>query len=244
VRAYSNEIHPRRISVVNDPVLGALRRVLKFTVYQSDTGPTENPRAQLETAYNFNAGQDRYFGTSYYFPAGFPTSLPNGGWITVGSQAYGPPYNGAEPVSLRVQNAVDGSGAELRWQRNATYNWDIPWRGPKIADIRGRWIDVVQRIKLSQDPSVGFVELWMNTGAGWVRQKLNGQDRLYMKTMDASNNGGANNSRLALYYRNDIPGPLTMYHGAQTIADATASGVTWQTVAPHSYGMEVRNPSR
>ena len=231
---YRHQINPERIDVVDDPVLGRARKVLKFEVHQSDTGPTENPRAQIETPYDFTEGADRYFGFSLYFPASFPSQLPPQGWVTVGAQAYGPPYDGAAGTSLRVQNAPGGGGAEIRWQRNDSYAWDIPWRGPRIDQVRGRWVDLVQRIKLHRDPRVGFVEMWMNTGDGWRQQKLSGQDRLYMSTYDSANGGGANNSRLALYYRKDIPGPLTLFHGPHRIA-AAAEGA-FAAVAPTSYG--------
>ena len=80
---------------------------------------------------------------------------------------------------------------------------------------------------------MGFVELWMNTGSGWHQQKLFGHDRLYMITYDDANDGGPNNSRLSLYYRADIPGPLTLYHGPHRIAAAGAGA--FDLVAPRSY---------
>lgn len=230
---FPDKIHPERISVVNDPALGPDRKVLRFEVYNSDTGPTENPRAQIETAYDFEEGDDRFAGFSYYFPDEFPTQLPSQAWISLGSIAYGPPYDGAGPLSIRVQNDGDGDGAELRWQRNDTYDNDIPWTGPKIADIKGRWVDFVFRTKLHRDPDVGFVELWMNTGTGWERQELNGEEHLGMNTYDDSNDGGPNNSRLGLYFRKDISGPLTMYHGPLKIASAGAGA--FDMVAPRSY---------
>lgn len=73
----------------------------------------------------------------------------------------------------------------------------------------------------------------MTTGGGWGRQKLAGQDRLYMSTFDAANHGGPNNSRLSLYYREDIPGPITLYHGPHTIAAAGPGA--FDAVAPTSY---------
>lgn len=230
---FPEQIHPERVSVVDDPVLGDDRKVLKFEVYNEDTEPTENPRAQLETPYDFEEGDDRYFGFSYLFPSSFPTELPSEGWVALGSIAYGPPYDGAGPLSIRVQNSADGDGAELRWQRNDTYGNDIAWTGPKIADIQGRWVDFVFRAKLHRDPDLGFVELWMNTGSGWERQQLNGNDHLHMNTYDDSNDEGANNSRIGLYYRKDIDGPLTMYQGPIRIA--TAGDGAFAMVAPDSY---------
>jgi hypothetical protein len=233
LREYPHRIHRERIRVVDDPVLGSARKVLRFQVRQTDTGPTEDPRAQLETPFDFREGQDRFFGFSLLFPDDFPSELPERAWVTLGEQAYGPNYRGAGGTSIRVHNGVDGGEAELRWQRNGSYGWDIPWRGPKISEITGRWVDLVQRIKLHRDPTMGFVELWMNTGSGWRRQTLGGRNRLYMSTYDAANGGGPNNSRLSLYYRSDIPGPLTLFHGHHRIA--TAGEGAFKAVAPRSY---------
>ncbi len=73
----------------------------------------------------------------------------------------------------------------------------------------------------------------MNTGSGWEKQELNGDDHLHMNTYDDSNDGGANNSRIGLYYRKDIDGPLTMFHGPMRIA--TAGEGAFNLVAPRSY---------
>ena len=86
--------------------------------------------------------------------------------------------------------------ADLQFQRNATYGYDFAWRSPIQ---RGRWTDFVCHVKMSSNASVGFVELYVNTGSGFQQQLLKGQKRLYMKTMDASNGGGANNFRLNSY---------------------------------------------
>jgi hypothetical protein len=230
---FPEQIHRERITVVDDPSLGTSRKVLRFEVHNSDTGPTENPRAQIETPYDFEEGDDRYAGFSYYFPEEFPTELPPRAWVSLGSIAYGPPYDGAGPLSIRVQNSIYGGGAEIRWQRNDTYDNDIPWFGPRLDDIRGRWVDFVIRTRLDSDPDEGFVELWMNTGSGWQKQDLDDQYRLHMKTYDDSNDGGPNSSRLGLYYRKDIPGPLVMYHGPMRIA--TAGEGAFNLVAPRSY---------
>lgn len=244
---FRHQNNPNRIDVVDDPVLGPARKVLRFRVGQGDAGLTENPRAQLETPYDFEHGDDRYIGFSVNLAHDFPTDLPRGGWVTLGSMAYGPPYAGAGPIGLRVQNGAGGRGAELRWQRNDTYDFDIPWTGPRVADVRGRWVDFVVRTRLHDDPDVGFVQLWMNTGSGWEAQKLAGRRRLRMRTYDDSNGRGRNNTRLALYYRRDIPGPLTVFHGPARVASAGAGA--FAAVAPSSYrrgdgGIRPVRPSR
>ena len=223
--AYAAVIHPERISVVDDPVLGASRKVMKFTVYDSDTGPTDNPRAQVETAKSWGEGADIYVGWSTLFPTGWPAQLAPGGatWITL-EEVYGEPYAGASPVKLGMRSGTPA----LTIQRNTSYNWDIPWEKGPIQD--NRWYDFVLHEKLSQDPSVGFVEMWMNTGAGYQRQSLLGQDTLHMKTLDGANNGGLNYSALKLYRQKGMFDVLTVYQAEHKV------GTTFDVVAPHSYG--------
>ncbi len=53
---FPDRIHAERITRVDDPngvidpATGAVRKVLRFKVHEGDIGPTENPRAQLQTS--------------------------------------------------------------------------------------------------------------------------------------------------------------------------------------------------
>jgi hypothetical protein len=221
---WPGRIHPERISIVDDPVLGSARKVAKFTVYDADVGPTSNPRAQLEAPANMSEGNEYWVGWSSLLPSDFPAVLAPFGWVTLES-VYGPPFDGAGPISTRIQNG--SAGAEVRWQRNRTYDWDMPFR---IALPRGRWVDYVWHVKMSSDPSVGFAEVYVNSGDGYEQQLLNGQSRLYMKTFDSSNGAGANNFRLANYRMEGMLDVLTVYHASPKV------GTSFDAVAPHSYG--------
>jgi hypothetical protein len=215
--AYTEVIHPERISIVADP-LGIPRQVARFRVYDGDTGPTDNPRAQIGSSAQIRAGQEVWIGWSTLFPTSFPRYVP--GWLTFAS-TYGPPSDGTGPLTLQVQ------GGDIRWQRNKTYGWDIPWRMPLI---RGRWIDFVVHERLSHSARRGFFELWVNTGGGWRRQRLAGQLRLRMQTMDASNGAGPNQHRLSLYRKRGMFRVVTLYHASHRV------GTSFGAVAPHSYG--------
>jgi hypothetical protein len=221
--AYPTVIHPERISIEDDPILGSARKAMKFTVYDSDTGPTEDPRAQVETPASLTSGQEFWAGWSTLFPSDWP-SLPCGvgAWLTVES-VYGKPYSDASPVHLGMR----GCSGALTWQRNSTYGWDIPW---EVPITRGKWMDFTIHERLSQDASVGFVEIYLNTGSGWQQQKLNGQPRLYMKTLDSSNYIGPNDMHLELYRMKGMFDKLSVYHAAHKI------GTSFSAVAPHSYG--------
>ena len=223
--AYAQVIHGERISVVDDPVLGDRRQVLRFTVQDGDTGPTADPRAQVQTPEVFEEGDELWIGWSTLFPSGWPTRLPAGGasWLTL-SELYGPPYAGAAPVKLGMRSGVDA----LTWQRNGTHGWDIPWESGPL--VENRWYDLVLHVRLSRDPGSGFVELYLNTGDGWEQQPLAGRSRLPTATLDGSNDGGPGHHKLALYRQRGMFPVLTVYHAEHRV------GRTFDAVAPQSHG--------
>jgi hypothetical protein len=224
--AYATVIHPERVSIVDDPVLGSARKVAKLTVYDTDTGPTSNPRAQMETSRFWDEGEEFYVGVAYYFPRDFPTINGTGAahWVNIG-EVYGPPYAGGGPNKILLKRLADGREV-ICLERNQNYNYDRPFTLPLA---RGRWTDLVMRIKLSQDPTVGFWEVWANQGAGYERLLLNGRERLYYRTMDSSNNGGANYHKVSQYRAAGMWPVATSY-----IADHRI-GASFEVVAPRSY---------
>lgn len=217
--AWPSRINAERISIVDDPVLGSARKVAKFRVFDGDTGPTPNPRAQLEGPANLVRGGEYWMGWSTYFPRNFP-ALPRGGWLAFES-IYGAPARDSGPMTATV------SGSEIRYQRNASYRYDLPWRMPVL---RGRWVDFAWRVKLSSSARVGFVEIHVNSGGGWRQQVLAGRSRLYMRTLDSSNGARPNSFRLNNYRRRGMFRALSIYHASPKI------GTTFRAVAPSSYG--------
>jgi len=222
--AYASTHNANRINVVNDPVLGDTRKVLRFTVYDADDQLTGNPRAQLETSKFWGKGDDYYVGASYYFPQDFPMQQDTKQWVNLG-EVYGAPYAGASPNSLFVKRVSNGTQV-VAWQRNGNYGWDRPFEVPLV---KGRWHDFVFHIKLSDDPTVGYWEAWSNTGSGWQQLKLNGQNRLYSKTIDASNSGGLNYHKIA-HYRSKGMWPVATHYTADH-----KIGTSFDAVAPRSY---------
>ncbi|MBA3817252.1 MAG: heparin lyase I family protein [Deltaproteobacteria bacterium] len=224
--AYAAVVSPQAISIIDDPLLGSARKAMRFTVNDGDTGGlTSNPRAQVETPRQFTEGQEVWVGWSMMFPTGWPQMLPDSSaWLTL-AEFYGPPYAGAAPVSFGMVGSPK-SGLTYMSHENGT-NWRYAWNQPVIQTQR--WYDMVVHEKFSTDMTVGFVEIFVNTGSGWVQQMIHGQLRYYTKTLDTSNGGGANYHKLALYRRVGMYPQLTVYFAAHKIA------TTFAAAAPHTY---------
>ena len=226
--AYSAVIHRERITVVDDPVLGRTRKVAKMTVLDSDTGPTENPRAQLETSRFWDEGEEYYVGFSAMFGTDWSWRACRTCWVTF-HQVYGPPYAGQGPTNLNVKSNNPAGEPRVAWERTASFGYDHPF---EAAITPMKWYDFVWHEKLSSNPSQGFVELWMNRGHGWERVLLHGRERLYMATKIASNGSRSdgNSSNLQLYRQRGIAPVATMYFADHSV------GTSFGSVAPRSYG--------
>ena len=101
-------------------------------------------------------------------------------------------------------------------------NYDL---GDKRHDVwsspisRTEWVSIVMHMKMSDDPAVGFIELWWN-GA---RQKLaSGSERYPANTFDA----GITRVKWGVYRGGQGPGDCTQYLATPRI------GTTYEEVAP------------
>lgn len=205
---FLNQSAPGAVTEVPDPA-GSGETVLQMTVRDTDVypiTPTENPRAQLVSPSIIDPGEEFWWHSKFFLPADFPSSVP--GWLTVLEGPYGPPFGGAPPWHIEV------SGSELHWQRNGTYNWDIPWQMPLV---RNQWVDVLLHERFGTD---GWVEMWINgqpvtffQSGNYNPNHLAATQRLEMKTMDASNNGGPNSAYITNYRKAGMFETVTLFHG-------------------------------
>jgi hypothetical protein len=203
-----NQSAPGAVTEVPDPA-GSGETVLQMTVKDTDVypiTPTENPRAQLVSPSIIEPGREFWWHSRFFLPANFPSSVP--GWLTVLEGPYGPPFNGPPPWH------IEASGSELHWQRNGTYNWDVPWRMPLV---RNQWVDVLLHERFGTD---GWVEMWINgqqvtffESGNYNPNHIASTQRLEMKTMDASNNGGANSTYITNYRKAGMFETMTLFQG-------------------------------
>ena len=207
-----NQSAPGAVAEVPDPT-GGESPALRMKVADTDVHPvtpSDDPRAQLLSPAIIDPGEEIWWSARFYLPPDFPNRVP--GWLTVMEGPYGPPFDGTPPFHLEINEN------ELRWQRNSTYDWDIPWRTPVV---RGEWVEIVLHQRFASD---GFVEMWVNGeratffGAGAHNPAgIAPSQRLNMKTRDASNNGGANFNVIQNYREVGMFGSVTLLHGPMLI---------------------------
>jgi hypothetical protein len=231
--AYPTSVHPNRATIVNDPagveVGGVTRKVVKFDVFNTDTGPTNNPRSQLESPRFWDQGETYYLGRSDYFPSpGFPTMTQSSHWLNVGD-IYGPPFTDTAPFTLMVEHETGTT--EFAQIIQGSYNTRFfPWR---ISPIQSNhWYDTVCRVKLDTVANGGGSECWGNSGTGWVRRSA----WRNFATWTPANNQGANYTKISHYRVLGMASEGVSYVGWHRVA------TDFQTSAPTSYGPAPATP--
>ena len=219
IRDYAqNQSAPGAVTEVSDPA-GSGETVFKMSVKNSDVypiTPTADPRAQLLSPSIFFQGTEYWWNAKFYLPTDFPASVP--GWLTVMEGPYGRPFDGTPPWHLEI------NGTSLRWQRNNTYGWDIPWQVPMV---RGSWVHVLMHGKLETN---GFVEMWINgekvTFFGSGSYNPNHEpttQRLGMKTWDHSNDESSNFAVIQSYRKLGMFENVNVFQGPLLLGKTRAS---------------------
>ena len=139
----------------------------RFEVRPGDVEPDTGSNRSEVSGPTYDAGDDIYVRDEIRVPAGYSYQGP---WQLI--QQLHETNWGRSPGTATFLDA----SRRLSFRRgdsNAVY-----WNGPQLAT--GRWYDLVYRVKLSKDPSVGFVEVWLDG----VQQILtNGSARMYGETI-------------------------------------------------------------
>jgi len=213
-----NQSAPGAVTEVADPA-GSGESVFKMTVNNKDVAPvtpTGDPRAQLLSPSIIKPGDEFWWSSKFFLPADFPSSVP--GWLTVMEGPYGPPFEGTPPWHLEV------NGSHIQWSRNGTYGWDVPWQMPLV---RGSWVNVLLHDRFGTE---GFVEMWINgqqvsffEPGSYNPNHESETQRLAMKTMDSSNNGGANFAVIQSYRKLGMFESVSLFQGPMEIGKTRAS---------------------
>jgi hypothetical protein len=215
---HENQSAPGAVTEVPDPA-GSGAQVLQMTVKNSDVypiTPTADPRAQLTSPAIIEPGEEFWWSGSFFLPSDFPSSVP--GWLTVMEGPYGRPFDGTPPWHIEI------NGSTLRWQRNDTYDWDVPWQVPLI---KNSWVNVMVHEQFGDS---GFVEMWVDGqqttffGAGSINPNHEATTtRLAMATRDHSNDEGGNFTVIQSYREAGMFNSVSLFQGPMTIGTTRAS---------------------
>ncbi len=218
-----SSIAPRGVSLVDSPVHPGWQHSMQFTVSDQSVnancplvGSPGRPNAEAMTPKLFNPGDDDYIGFSTLFPAGFPqicTPWVNGCFMQV-AEIYGQPFGGASPVnimSIQGKLVLGTSTGGIVWHALAPYQSDT-------------WQDLVLHVKFSTDPTVGYVEIYLN---GQLQTFDNGSTRYYEATLQPGVNwDGVHANYMDLdQYRAAGPalGTITLFHTGVKIGSSYAA---------------------
>ena len=207
---------PGAITEVPDP-LGSGETVFKMTVNNKDVAPitpTDNPRAQALSPNMIKPGEEFWLQTKFMLPTDLP-SIP--GWMSL-IAIYGAPFNGSGPWGVAITEN------EFRFQRNGTYDWDIPWRAPLI---KGAWVSVLLHERFGSN---GFVEMWIDGQQIKFFPKGNYNplheaetEHLSMQTMDSSNDEAPNAAKIMQYREAGMFETGSVYFGALKLGTSRGS---------------------
>jgi hypothetical protein len=213
-----NQSAPGAVSEVPDPA-GSPRTVFRLAVDDGDVypiTPTENPRAQLVSPAILEPSEEIWWSADFFLPPDFPDSVP--GWLNVLQGPFGPPFAGSPPWQIQVV------GQQLRWTRNSTYGFDVPWQMPLVEN---QWVKVLVHERFATD---GYVEMWVNgrrvtffSGGTYNPHQTGATTHLTMQTLDGSNDEGPNSLFLQSYREAGMFPSVTIYEGPLRIGTARAS---------------------
>ena len=139
-----------RIQVVTPPIAhDGYRNAVKVTVKKGDDpiNASGNRNELVNSAVKLPEGTETWYRWSTMFAPNYPSETK---WQLF-TQWHHPSNDGSPPLEFTVY------GEEIRLSLNQAT--EIKWRTPLV---RGVWHDFMFHVKFSDDPKVGFVELWYN----------------------------------------------------------------------------------
>jgi Polysaccharide lyase len=162
---YVQSIPGRVVTTSADPFEGS--RAVRFEVRDGDVEPdTGSERSEL-SGPTFNEGEDLFIRDAIRVPSTNTYSAP---WQIV-QQLHD--IDGSPGIAVFLDN-------QPSLKVGAGDSSPIYWQGPALEP--DRWYDLVYRVYLSQDPSKGFVEVWLDGAQQTLR---NDQTRMYGQTIQA-----------------------------------------------------------
>ncbi len=176
---HSAVVGARAATVVDDPVLGPSRRVLRVVVPDSMGDDADQPtpttvRFQASSPQVIREGDELCVGFAVLLPRSFPTVYPTGdpanprgpegtGYVAL-FQVYGPPYRTGASLVLHADRRTAADPLDELTVRGNELNPGDPEALLAMPYRRGTWTDVVLRLRVSSSIADGWVETYVNQG--------------------------------------------------------------------------------
>jgi Polysaccharide lyase len=164
----------------------------RFEVREGDVEPETGSNRSEVSGPDFSEGDDLYVRDAIRVP---PEDTFRGPWQII-QQLHENDWGGSPGIAVfltssRRLNLGAGDG-------NPTF-----WEGPRLR--KDRWYDLVYRVKLSQDPQVGSVEVWLN---GRRQRLTNGHHLAHGQTIQTD----STYLKLGIYRSEDSHGTSVVEH--------------------------------
>ena len=162
---YVQSLPGRASTVASDPFEG--KKAAHFEVRPGDVEPDTGSQRSEVSGPTFKEGEDLFFRDAIRVPSG---NTFEGPWQIV-QQLHEEDWNGSPGMAVFLNSAPAlriGAG-----DGSPTY-----WNSTQLET--DRWYELIYRVNLSQDASVGFVEVWLD---GTQQSLVNGQTRMYGQTI-------------------------------------------------------------
>jgi Polysaccharide lyase len=195
---------PARISTVSAPAFHGTRAA-RFEVRAGDVEPDTGHQRSEIGGPEFRQGKDLYIRDAIRVASGETFSGP---WQIVQQLHEEAGWHGSPGVAVFL--TASPSLRIGRGDGDRTY-----WRSGELRN--NRWYDLVYRVRLSQNPRVGFIQVWLNG----VRQTLeNGKARMSGQTIQTR----VTELRVGIYRSRYSSGTSIVHH------DDIVVGTSWAAV--------------
>lgn len=230
-------------SLQDDPVLGPARRAVHVSVPNSAKDDADQPtdttvRFQSSSVQNIGEGDEFCVGFAFLPPPDFPSVFPDGdvtnpatrptSYIAI-FQFYGPPYEHGAPLVLHTSRRTpDDPLDEFTVKGNSLNPGDaVPLLS--LPYNRGRWTDVVFRIRASASIERGWVEMYVNQGESAAVRPLPVFGRLRIPRVLLRGNSEPFRTDMQIYRVKNRFEQVSMWHTGHKIA------ATVEEADPRSY---------
>jgi hypothetical protein len=158
----------RATVLASDPFEGS--RAARFEVRDGDVEPDTGSERSEVSGPTFNEGEDLFIRDAIRVPA---NATFEGPWQII-QQLHEEDWSGSPGMAVFLNS-------EPALRLGAGDGSPTFWTSPKLEN--DRWYELIYRVNLSQDPSTGFVEVWLD---GAKQSLENSETRVYGQTIQAT----------------------------------------------------------